>query len=100
MSTRPLVSILKLFSTRKGLAVPKKFIKSKFASGDTPPTRRFCTVMESGKLTGVLGWIATALLFGLIIRTSNWLELGKPADQLAATSQLPLTELIQSLNCA
>ena len=69
-------------------------------SGGTPPTRRFCTVMDPGKLTGVLGWIATALLFALIMRISNWLELGKPADQLAATSQLLLTGLIQSLICA
>src|SRR5436190_8896668 len=92
--------MLKLLSTRNGGVVPKKFIRSKFVFGGTPPTRRFCTVIELGKLTGVPGWMATALLFVLVMRTSDWLELGKPADQLVATSQLPLPGLIQSLNCA
>src|SRR5436190_22632745 len=100
MSTRPLVSILKSLSTRNGMVVPKMFIKSRFAFGGTPPRRRFCTVMEPGELTGVVGWMATASLFALIMRTSDCLELGTPADQLVAISQLPLTGLIQSLTRA
>src|SRR3954451_17080136 len=97
MNTRPLVSIVELFSTRNGVVVPEKFSKSKLASGATPRTRRFCTVMDAGALVGVVGWMPTALLPGLMMRTSDWLAFGKPADQFAATSQLPLIGLIQSL---
>src|SRR5437868_96637 len=85
------------FNTVSGTAVPAWFRSSVFTVSHAPRIVRLPTVIESGKLVGVDGLMATAFQPEFVISTDCELPGKTPSDHDDAWSQLPLVGFIQLL---